>query len=552
MALGGSAKLRLHLKKSLVTPALCTTIDSSGFMSEQLQVLREAYNYLFRLMKIMNFLTAGIAAAVLFVPANIFARSAEAVAKPNANLELARQLNEAFVQVAEQVSPAVVVITVVQKPMASSRVLEGSEDEQDQFYEQFRRFFQREQEPVQPQKTTGQGSGIIIRKNGYILTNRHVVEDAENIEVRLKDGRTFKGEVRGVDAPADVAVIKIEADSLPVARLADSSKTRVGEFAIAIGAPFALDYTVTFGHVSAKDRSNIVPLDGERQTAMMDQSFIQTDANINPGNSGGPLVNIDGEVIGINTLIRGLHTGIGFAIPSNLAREIADKLITDGKFTRSWLGIGIRSLREYPEFRDLVPGVQDGVVVEGIVANGPAAKSKPKLAPADVITAVDGKPVVTAQQLKDEIRSKRVGQEVVLDVYRSSHEGGKMKITVKPGEWVEQTEVVNNNNDTSSPEISAAKNPLGLSVKTLTSDLARKFNVDQTDGVIVVDVDKNGIAAQGGIQEGDIITKIDGHTITNARQFREATKNIDTKKGTIVHLISDGSAKFEVLKEATN
>jgi len=156
-----------------------------------------------------------------------------------------------------------------------------------------------------------------------------VVDDAEKIEVRLKDGRTFPAEVRGVDGPSDVAVIKISAKDLPVAKLADSARTRVGEFAIAIGAPFSLDYSVTFGHVSAKDRS--IP-DYEGMTAMSDQNFIQTDANINPGNSGGPLVNIEGEVIGINTLIRGLHTGIGFAIPINLAREIADHLIADGKY----------------------------------------------------------------------------------------------------------------------------------------------------------------------------------------------------------------------------
>src|SRR6185436_18520715 len=148
-------------------------------------------------------------------------------------------------------------------------------------------------------------------------------------------GRKFKGKVRGVDPKSDVAVIKIDAKGLPVATLADSSKTRVGEFAIAIGAPFRLDYSVTFGHISAKGRSDVLTAyDG---SALMDQDFIQTDANINPGNSGGPLVNIEGEVIGMNTLIRGLRTGIGFAIPSSLAKEVSDKLISDGKFNRAWL-----------------------------------------------------------------------------------------------------------------------------------------------------------------------------------------------------------------------
>ena len=517
------------------------------------RILPGTLNYLPLNMKIMKlnllFLTVGtLAMAPLRAPA----QETTALSTRNANLDLARQLNQAFVHVVEEVSPAVVVITVTQKASASQRLDsgDGQDDGQDPLFEQFKRFFrerQQEQPPQAPEKTTGQGSGIIIRSNGYILTNRHVVEDAEKIEVRLKDGRTFTAKIRGVDAPADVAVIKIDAQDLTVAKLADSSKTRVGEFAIAIGAPFALDYSVTFGHVSAKDRSNILtPSDMEHPSAMMDQNFIQTDANINPGNSGGPLINIDGEVIGINTLIRGLHTGIGFAIPINLAREVAEKLISEGKFTRSWLGISIRSLREYPEFRELVPGVQDGVVVREIIPTGPAAKSN--LRAADVITAIDGKPVITEQQLKDEIRSKKVGHDIALEVFRKTKEGGKqIKVIVKPGEWVEKNEVASNT-DSNSAEGGATGNPLGLSVKALTADQARKFNVDMTEGVIVTFVDKTGLAAQSGIQEGDIITSIDDHPILNSKQFHEAVKNVDTKKGAIIHLVSDGTAKFEILK----
>jgi serine protease Do len=250
-------------------------------------------------------------------------------------LDLARQLNQAFIEVAEKVSPSVVVITVTQKAGTFSLEggTDGDENSTDALPPDFWRRFHRQFQDQMPEKTKDQGSGIIIRKDGYILTNRHVVENAEAIEVRLLDGRTFKAKVRGVDAGSDLAVIKIDADNLPVAKLADSAKTRVGEFAIAIGAPFAYDYSITFGHVSAKGRSNVIPVFSGGAT--MDQDFIQTDANINPGNSGGPLLNIDGEVIGINTIILGLRSGIGFAIPSNLAREVADKLIADGKFTRA-------------------------------------------------------------------------------------------------------------------------------------------------------------------------------------------------------------------------
>jgi serine protease Do len=499
-------------------------------------------------MKITKLRFLPLCAAILLAPAHAPARDTAATVTPNANLLLARQLNEAFVQVADQVSPCVVVITVTQKASSHNNNSDNQDDTENP-WEQFRRFLRQrdgQEEPQPQERAIGQGSGVIIRKDGYILTNRHVVEDAEKIEVRLKDGRTFTGEVRGVDAPADVAVVKIDAKDLPVAKLADSSKTRVGEFAIAIGAPFALDYSVTFGHVSAKDRSNIIPIDAAT-TTMMDQSFIQTDANINPGNSGGPLVNIDGEVIGINTLIRGLRTGIGFAIPSNLAKEVADKLITDGKFTRSWLGIGIDSLREDTELREILADVKDGVVVRNIVSDGPAAKSN--LRPADVITAVDGKAVVTSQQLKDEIRSKKVGQEVVLDVFRETRRGGKqMKITVKPGEWIDKTETTATD-DTSMGDRKGSGNALGLSVKALNAESARKFNVDLTEGVIVSSVDKNGLADQRGIQEGDIITAIGDQPITSPRQFRDAIKGLDIKKGAIIHYISDGNAKFTILKE---
>ncbi len=354
---------------------------------------------------------------------------AAAAKEPSSNLDLARQLNQAFVEVAEKVSPAVVVITITQKPM---------DDENDSRFDplppELRRRFRQQFEDLPPHELRGQGSGIIIRQDGYILTNGHVVEDADKIQVRLRDGRTFKARVRGLDPKSDVAVIKIDAQGLPAATLADSTKTRVGEFAIAIGAPFNLDYSVTYGHVSAKGRSNVILGDAG---ASMDQDFIQTDANINPGNSGGPLVNINGEVIGINTLIRGLHTGIGFAIPSSLAKEVSDQLIAEGKFTRLWLGIGTQAVRDTPDFHALIQGVDEGVVVSTILTNGPAYKSELRLR--DVITAVDGKRVSTVQQLRNELRVKRIGQQVTLDVFRPDHTGhGKtLSFKIKPAEWVE-------------------------------------------------------------------------------------------------------------------
>src|SRR6185503_5606750 len=291
-------------------------------------------------MKVPMPLTSARLAAFFIVFA--FCACAEPV-KPSAALDLARQLNQAFIEVADHVSPAVVVVKVAQKP--SQLDLEGEDNPLwDMLPPEFRRQLERQREKQrnkndksdespgskEPPVFNGQGSGVVIRPEGYILTNRHVVDGAEKIKVKFNNGDEFDAEVRGVDPQSDLAVLKIDPKGrkLTAARLGDSEKTRVGEFAIAIGAPFELDYSVTFGHVSAKGRSRII------NDPTMDQDFIQTDANINPGNSGGPLVNIEGEVIGINTLIKGLRTGIGFAIPVNLVKEVSDKLIAHGKFTR--------------------------------------------------------------------------------------------------------------------------------------------------------------------------------------------------------------------------
>jgi serine protease Do len=473
--------------------------------------------------------------AGLLLPAGP-ARALDASSTPaaNASLDLARQLNQAFIQVADEVTPVVVVITVTEKSPS-----DDSASSDDQSGDDLRRFLPR-YGPLE-----GKGSGIIIRKDGYILTNRHVVEDSDKIEVTLKDGRTFKATVRGVDAPSDIAVIKIDATDLPVATFADSSKTRVGEFAIAIGAPYDLDYSVTFGHVSAKDRSNI-PLNDPNGSLMTDQEYIQTDANINPGNSGGPLVNIDGQVIGINTLIRGLHTGIGFAIPGNLAREIADRLVAEGHFARAWLGIGIVSLRESPQYRELFSGVADGVVVTGLVDGGPAARSELKVN--DVITAIDGKPVATMQQLKDEVREKTIGRPVTLDVFRIADEdpGKLIKVTVKPGLLEEKSDITAL--DAVEPVEAVPSGKLGIAVKTLNRETAEHYNVELTEGVIVSRVDTDGPAAQNGIKEGDIITSINTQKTASPGQFRKALSTINLQKGVVINVISDGASRYEIVK----
>jgi serine protease Do len=482
-------------------------------------------------------------AAGLAFLAGLALSSGPLAAKENSSaLELARQLNQAFIEVADKVSPAVVVIRVAHKP-DYSELDDGSNPFFDMVPELRKRFeeqFKKRQQRRSPREPVydAQGSGIVIREDGYILTNSHVVEGADKIMVKLKDGTEYEGaEIKGVDSQSDVAILKITAKNLTVAKLGDSSKTRVGEFAIAIGAPFELDYSVTFGHLSAKGRRVFSDL------VMMDQDFLQTDASINPGNSGGPLVNIDGEVIGINTLIRGMNRGIGFAIPINLAREVSDQLIKDGKFSRTWLGIGIETLSESKEYKNLVSSVKNGVVVRSIVPNGPVANSD--LQPADVITAVDGKEVASAQDLKGEIRTKPVGRSVTLDVVRDDK---KIKVTVKPGELpddnAQDLQTSHKSKETAGTEL------VGLKVQALTRELAKQFEVELTEGVIVTEVGSGSIAEQKGIRPGDVITKVNRRRVTTPREFRDALKSADLKKGVLIDLTGEGGRRFELLKDS--
>jgi serine protease Do len=450
-------------------------------------------------------------------------------APASSNLDLARRLNLAFVEVAEKVSPSVVVIAVTHK--RDPDALKAAEDFEEG--SALREFW----EEMHPQ--FGQGSGIIIRKDGYILTNRHIVEGADKIEVRLKDGRTFAATIRGLDRHSDVAVVKIEAKGLPVAKLADSDKTRVGEFAIAIGTPFNLDYSVTFGHVSAKGRGNVVP--SFSRDAMMDQDFIQTDANINPGNSGGPLVNIDGEVIGINTLIRGLRSGIGFAIPSNIAREVSDQIVATGRFARPWLGVSIHGVKEDRDFEELARRVGDGVVVRSILPEGPAAQSE--LRRGDIITRVDGRPVGSAQELRNELRGKKVGQPVTLKVFRQAEQ---LTIRIKPGEFVEPEPAF----ATVPPPRGLVTSDLGLQVHPLTAELAGKFGITGTEGVVVIAVEAGSPAHERGLKPGDIITSVNDRDTFSPAQFREQLQDASLEDGVRLKLMRKQETRTETLKVA--
>jgi serine protease Do len=473
-------------------------------------------------------------------------------------LDLARKLNNAFIEVAEKVSPSVVVIKVAQKESAGPDL-----DENNPFWDlvpkEYRRQWEEEREKRKEQKEeatprsprrrgfNGQGSGIIVRDDGYILTNFHVVDDAEEIQVRLKDGRRLRAEIRGVDPQSDLAVIKVMATNLPAAKLGDSANVRVGEFAVAIGAPFDLDYSVTYGHVSAKGRSHVIPAWGmNAQGASMDQDFIQTDASINPGNSGGPLVNLYGEVIGINTLIRGLHTGIGFAVPINLAREVAFHLIDDGKFTRSWLGVGIRGLREDEDYKETIQSVEDGVLVTEIRPNGPASKSE--LRPGDIITRVDGRAVATATQLRNEIRTKPTTNNVILDIVRHDEKQRpkNLKIKVRPEPWPEpKTEIVSKK--PGKTPTTGEPPEIGVKVQAVTPALATRWRLAETNGVLITEVESNGLAAPK-LRAGDLVTSINHKPVRTVKDFNDAIRKADLDKGVLIDVINRSTKRFEVIR----
>jgi len=454
-------------------------------------------------------------------------------AAAEAGKDVVHQLNNAFAKVFEIVAPSVVIIEITKKN-------DGSESSafDDLFFQGPPDENNPQRNPGNFQPTQSEGSGFIVRPDGYIFTDFHVVEAADKVEVKLKDGREFPAKIVGMDEKTDIAVIKIDAKDLPVVQLGDSDAVRVGQFAFAIGAPFKLDYTFTYGVVSGKGRSKLFATGGYSIS-----DYLQTDASINPGNSGGPLCDIDGKVIGMNALINGLNRGLGFAIPINMAKEIGNELIAGHKIVRPWLGIRIESLGDDPSIRELFKGVEKGVVVRTIESDAPASKSD--LRPFDVITNVDGTPVSTDSQLQHEILKKKIGQNVELTVWRK---GQTMKIPIKTGEL--PTEIARVSNQPTQPGQPKPEDvgKFGLQVQDLTREIAERLHLDVQQGVIVTGVDDNSLAAQQGIQREDIITEVDGKPVNNVAGFREALTKTDPKRGVLLYLDRKGGKTFAVLK----
>ena len=369
-------------------------------------------------------------------------------------------------------------------------------------------------------------------------TNNHVVNGATEIKVRLKDGREFEAKRIGSDDRTDVAVIKVEGKDLPAANFGNSDEVKVGQWAIAIGAPYQLDYSFTVGFVSAKERSAVWSRTGSAY-----EDYIQTDAAINPGNSGGPLCDIEGRVIGINTLIRGLNRGIGFAIPINMALDSAEKLIRDGKIVRPWLGVQIEALADNKELAETLKDVKDGVVIRAIYPNTPAAKSD--LKPADIIVAVDGVPVKSPRDLQRQVLRKQVGQSVNLSVLR---DGKPVKVALSTGELPDQPQFASQR--TPRPEEAKPETIWGLTVQTLSKDIATKLNLTESEGVLVNDVAEDSLAAEKGLQRGDVITEVNREPVRTAEQFKAALGKTTPEKGALLYVKRAGASTFVVLKES--
>ena len=484
----------------------------------------------------LSILTLCVALSTSFsaIPEAVPTSSVPAAAA-EAGKDVVHQLNNAFAKVFETVAPSVVIIEISKKNEISESsplddlFFQGPPDESNP---------RRNPNGGGPRPVQSEGSGFIVRPDGYIFTNFHVVEDADKIDVKLRDGRNFPARMVGTDKKTDIAVIKIDAKDLPVIQLGDSDAVRVGQFAFAIGAPFKLDYTFTYGVISGKGRSKLFQSGGYSIS-----DYLQTDASINPGNSGGPLCDIDGKVIGMNTLINGMNRGLGFAIPINMAKEIGAELVAGHKIMRPWLGIRIETLGDDPAIRDLFKGAEKGVVVRTIEADAPASKSD--LRPFDLITQVDGTDVESDSQLQHEILKKKIGQNVQLSVWRK---GQTIKIPIKTGELPDEISRVSNDPVPPVQPNRQEVGKFGLQVQELTKEVAERLHVPAEQGVVVTNVEDNSIAAAQDIQREDVITEVDGKPVTNLQSFREALNKADPKRGVLLYLDRKGTKTFAVLK----
>jgi serine protease Do len=440
-----------------------------------------------------------------------------------------------FVEIAKMVKPAVVNIAATRSRKSGDGPLSSPFD--DPFFRKFfgDEFFKREA-PQRERKERGQGSGVIVDPNGLVITNNHVVNKADEIRVILSDKREFKGKLIGTDAKTDIAVVKIEATGLSTIPLADSDQLEVGEFVLAVGSPFGLAQSVTMGIVSAVGRASMGIAEYE--------DFIQTDAAINPGNSGGALVNVRGELVGINTAIfsqSGGNMGIGFAVPSNLARAIMDQLVKTGKVVRGWLGVAIQELT--PELATQF-GLADtkGVLVSDVMDDSPAKKAG--FERADVITEYDGKAMDSPTHLRNAVAQTPIGKKVTVKLIRDK-KPKQLEITI-----VEQPKSFGQPSSEENGETTAPTGVLSdLDVRELTEELAARYGLKTTErGVIIVRVKPGSTAEEMGVREGDIILEVNRKGISSLKSYERAVSGLGKDQAVLLLLKRKGQAIYLTLR----
>lgn len=465
--------------------------------------------------------SSGAPAAVQ--PLTARAAPSEALQKPALSpLNAAKQMSEAFVDVSKKVTPSIVMIVNEEKLQSAF----GDDAMNNDFFNNFFDFSPRQREQVQ--KTLG--SGVIVSADGYIITNNHVVDNSTRLQVTLPDGDKVPAKIIGKDPKTDLALIKVARSGLKPVAFGNYQDVQVGEWVLAVGTPFAeaLHHTVTAGIVSAKGRSNVGIADYE--------DFLQTDAAINPGNSGGALVDLDGNLIGINTAILsndGSNSGVGFAIPVNIVSNVMQQLERNGRVIRGYLGVTIQDLTsEMKKSLDLKD--VDGAVISGIEKDSPADNAGMKTY--DVITAVDGKPVRNSFELRQAISSLPPGSKTELAIVRDGREK-----TVD----VNVSELKNDAAPAAQPRNRTEK--LGVELQELTPQLARRLGTEVTHGVVVTNVAQGSSAEEAGLQQGDVIFEVDRQKVDSVRDFQELVKN-EANSSVLLAVDRQGGSLFITLQ----
>ena len=433
------------------------------------------------------------------------------------------QLSSAFVQISKAARPSVVNIntsSTVKAPASPRRRSPRQGERQDPFEEFFERFFEGPSNPGGGIQQRSLGSGIVVDRNGYILTNRHVVEKADRIQVKLfDDPKPYKAKVIGSDRETDLAVIKIDAKtSLTPAKMGNSEGIEVGDWVLAIGSPFSLEQTVTAGIISAKNRDLV----GAQQF----QHFLQTDAAINPGNSGGPLVNMSGEVIGVNTAIatsRGTYEGVGFALPSNTAVYVYNQIIKHGRVPRGSIGVEFQGRSSENEALLRSFGVKDGVIINHVLPGSPADQGG--LKSGDVIVGVDDTPIRSGNELVAKISETPVGEKVRVNYVR---DGKKKQTTITIAERTEVfRELLGLEKEEAQPE-EPTEAKFGLTLQNLTPRLASRLGISDEEGVLVTQVDPGSFAEDVGLLRGDLIVELQRDPTSSVEDVRRIQRGLSS------------------------